>query len=72
MYETPGLGALAYEEWFTNQYQNKTAPLEVVKRPAEADNEISAITASTITSNGVTNGVNEASEFFMNVVKGGK
>lgn len=72
--ETAGLGALAKEEWFTNQYVGKTAPLEVVKgkTPETAgDTEISAITGSTITSNAVTSGVNEAADFFNNSVKGG-
>ncbi len=74
MSETPGLGALATEEWFSNQYMNKTAPLEVVKgkTPDTAgETEISAITGSTITSRAVTSGVNEASDFFNANLKGG-
>ncbi len=74
MSETPGLGALATEEWFSNQYMSKTAPLEVVKgkTPETAgETEISAITGSTITSRAVTDGVNEASEYFNTNLKGG-
>lgn len=72
--ETAGLGALASEEWFSSQYMNKTAPLEVVKGATPetvGDTEISAITGSTITSKAVTSGVNEASDFFNANVKGG-
>ncbi len=69
--ETPGLGALATEEDFSDQYIGKTAPLVVVKGVATKDDEISAITGSTITTNGVTNGVNIASDYFNEYVKGG-
>ncbi len=74
MAETPGLGALATEEWFSNQYMGKSAPLDVVKgkTPETAgDREISAITGSTITTRAVTDGVNEASDFFNANLKGG-
>ncbi len=74
MSETPGLGALATEEWFSNQYMGKTAPLEVVKGKtpdSTGETEISAITGSTITSKAVTDGVNEASDFFNANLKGG-
>ncbi len=69
--ETPGLGALATENEFSDQYINKTAPLAVVKGEAKAENEISAITGSTITTNGVTDGVNIASEYFNQFMEGG-
>lgn len=72
--ETAGLGALCTEEWFSDQYKGKTAPLEVVKgkTPETAgETEISSITGSTITSTAVTDGVNEASEFYNSYVKGG-
>ncbi len=74
MAETPGLGALATESWFSDQYMNKTAPLEVVKgiTPETAgETEISAITGSTITTKAVTDGVNEASDFYNANLKGG-
>ncbi len=74
MSETPGLGALASEEWFSNQYMGKTAPLDVVKGKTPdttGETEISAITGSTITTSAVTDGVNEASDFFNNNLKGG-
>ncbi len=72
--ETPGLGALCIETWFSDQYKDKTAPLEVVKGKtpdSTEDNEISAITGSTITTKAVTDGVNEASDFFNANLKGG-
>ncbi len=58
--ETPGLGAKADEDFFKNQYVGKTPELSVVKTATSAENEISAITSSTITSTAITVGVNEA------------
>jgi electron transport complex protein RnfG len=63
--ETPGLGALAVEEKFYGKFNGKAlAPLSVVKIPTGAPDEIEAITASTITSRAITNGVNEAIEWY--------
>lgn len=64
--ETPGLGANAQKESFTSQYTGKSAdtPLSVVKGSAANENEISALTAATISSRAVTNGVNQALQFF--------
>ncbi|MDX9872684.1 MAG: FMN-binding protein [Clostridia bacterium] len=64
--ETPGLGAKATEPAFTDRFKDKDAasPLEVVKQEPAAGNEILAITASTITSKAVTDGVNAAREHF--------
>lgn len=72
--ETPGLGALAPEPKFSGQFKGKSIdkPLAVVKVPASADNEIQAITGSTITSKAVTQGVNDAVDFFKNELKGGQ
>lgn len=57
--ETPGLGARAGEDDFVSQFENKSAPLAVVKAGA-ADGEINAISGATVTSNAVVSGVNEA------------
>ncbi|MGL4345882.1 MAG: RnfABCDGE type electron transport complex subunit G [Cellulosilyticaceae bacterium] len=62
--ETPGLGANAKNPDFLGQYQNKVAPLTVVKGSA-SDSEISAITGATITSDAVTTGVNEAAAYIV-------
>lgn len=57
--ETPGLGMRADEATFKDQFAGKTADvLEVTKAGAVRDNEIEAISSATITSKGVTNGVN--------------
>lgn len=71
--ETPGLGANATNISFYGQYKDKgtEAKLEVVKTVPSKDNQIEAITGATITSRGVTNGVNEAIDFFTSSLKGG-
>lgn len=65
--ETPGLGAKAKDANFRERYRNKqtAVPLEVVKTPPTKDNQVQAITASTITSRAVTLGVNRAREHFV-------
>ena len=60
--ETPGLGANAKEPKFIDQFMSKLPPLKVTKS-APADNEISAITGATITSDAVTKGVNHVAEY---------
>jgi len=64
--ETPGLGAKAKEKPFQDRYRGKSAavPLEVTKSAPSRENQIEAITASTITSKAVTKGVNAAREHF--------
>lgn len=62
--ETPGLGMRAGESDFYSQYAGKnTQEFKLVKGDATAENEISAISGSTITSTAVTNAVNEALYF---------
>ena len=62
--ETPGLGMRAAEASFYGQYANKnTKEFKLVKGAAGADDEISAISGSTITSTAVTNAVNVALYF---------
>ncbi|MEL7622906.1 MAG: FMN-binding protein [Clostridiales bacterium] len=60
--ETPGLGANCVQSWFTERFQDKTAAsdLKVVKVETEAADEIQAITAATITTKAVADGVNAA------------
>lgn len=65
--ETPGLGAQCTEPWFLERFRGKSAasPLEVTKQEPAGDNQIAAITASTVTSKAVTKGVNTAREHFL-------
>jgi electron transport complex protein RnfG len=72
--ETPGLGANAPKEDFSGQFKGKPIEksLEVVKSDVSADNQIKALTGATITSKGVTKGVNDAIDFYNKELKGGK
>jgi electron transport complex protein RnfG len=65
--ETPGLGAKAKESLFQDRYKDKNAAaaLEVTKTAPVRENQIQAITASTITTKAVTKGVNAAREHFI-------
>lgn len=60
--ETPGLGSKANEPAFTEQYLGAfpDGSFSVVKGAANADGEIQAISGATISSRGVTQGVNDA------------
>ena len=60
--ETPGLGKNAEKPTFSEQFKNKTwdSQINVIKSGTPKENEISAIAGSTITSRGVTEGVNKA------------
>ncbi len=69
--ETPGLGANATEESFRSQYVGKSGSLAVTKKEPAGDNEILAMTSSTITTAAVTTGVNTALNFFTDVVVNG-
>lgn len=59
--ETPGLGAKCTEPQFLQQFKAKNLrnPLILTKQPVEDDDEIQAITASTITSRALVTGLNE-------------
>ena len=60
--ETPGLGSKAKEPGFKSQYNNKNFDvINVVKRKAQSDDEIQAISGATITSKAVSLGVQQAS-----------
>ena len=62
--ETPGLGALAVKENFYRQFDGRDIiPLGVVKA-SPREHEIHVITSSTITTNAITNAVNEAIEWY--------
>ncbi len=70
--ETPGLGMKATEEEFSSQFNNKKVDqFNVVKNTPSSDNEIEAITASTITSKAVANGCNASILYFQNYLQGG-
>lgn len=70
--ETPGLGMKAQEEEFYSQFEGKNVEtFTVVKSAPAADNEIEAISGSTITSKAMANGVNACLVYFHNVLAGG-
>ncbi len=64
--ETPGLGAKATEPSFQDQFMgmSTSSPLTVIKSGTASDNQVQAITGSTITTQAVTDGVNCAVEVF--------
>jgi len=71
--ETPGLGAKCEENWFQKQFNNlKAGNIEVMKKEIpDGRNAIKAITAATITSQAVTDGINKGiNVLFQNVKKG--
>ena len=72
--ETPGLGANAPKPKFSGQFKDKPIEnkLEVVKIAPSKENQIQAITGSTITSKAVTLGVNDAIDFYNTSLKGDK
>lgn len=65
--ETPGLGDQCKTPWFAERFQGKNAALEleVTKTEPAGDNQIVAITASTITTEAITKGINLAREHFI-------
>ncbi len=69
--ETPGLGAKATEEDFMALFRDKKVEeFVVVKTAPAADNEIEAITGSTITSKAVANACNAAIVYVKTLVGG--
>ena len=69
--ETPGLGMKAEEEDFYSQFQNKKVDqFTVVKQTPSSDDQIEAITGSTITSKAMANGCNAAIYYFQNALGG--
>ncbi|NLO85001.1 MAG: FMN-binding protein [Clostridiales bacterium] len=70
--ETPGLGALAKEPAFTDQYIGKHAPLTLIKPGApQADNTIDSIAGATRTSAAVNGGINLAGKYIADLAGGG-
>jgi electron transport complex protein RnfG len=69
--ETPGLGAKATEDYFQDQYRDIPidSPLEVVKTTPANENEIEAITGATVTTNGITDGVNISVDLYNELLK---
>ena len=66
--ETAGLGALAKEAKFTDQFIGETVPLKLQKgTTGTADGIIDAISGATITSTAVNGGVNLAGKFVMDM-----
>ena len=65
--ETPGLGANITQMSFLERFEGAPADrsLELVKTPPSEDYEIQAVTAATVSSAAVTNGVNTAREHFI-------
>jgi electron transport complex protein RnfG len=62
----------ATEEAFYSQFENKNVDtFTVVKAAPSADNEIEAISGSTITSKAMANGVNACILYFQNEFAGG-
>lgn len=68
--ETPGLGAKATDASFREQYTGKSAGIGVSKSGA-TDTDIQAISGATLTSRGVTNGVNIALDAAEIILEGG-
>jgi len=62
--ETPGLGANAVKEDFYRRYDNRALVPLGVARAAPGENDIQAITSSTITTRAITGAVNEAIEWY--------
>lgn len=70
--ETAGLGMKSKEEKFSSQFNGKTAEsFSVVKGSAASEEQIEAISGATITSNAVTNAVNESLAYFRTINEGG-
>ena len=69
--ETPGLVMIAEDEDFYSLYENKNVDaFTVVKQTPSSDDQIEAITGSTITSKAMANGCNAAILYFQNALGG--
>lgn len=70
--ETAGLGMRAAEDELQNQFAGKkVSGFTVTKTGAGAEDEINAISGATITSTGMTRGVNAGICYFQSMVEGG-
>lgn len=65
--DTPGLGAKSTEPEFSDQFKGKDlkTPLKLVKRATNKPDEFQAITAATITSSAIRDGINEVREHYV-------
>ncbi|MCL2804824.1 MAG: FMN-binding protein [Treponema sp.] len=70
--ETPGLGALATEESFYQQFTARDLVALGVAKASAGMHDIQAITSSTITTKAITGAVNEAIEWYLTVRKPSK
>ena len=75
--ETPGLGSKALDEGYFRQFYNKPITpdshgFELVKRPAEERDEVTAVTGASKSSTAVTNAVNAAVKWYQIRVLGRK
>ena len=69
--ETAGLGMKASEPAFRDQFIGKSGKLNLTKGDASGEQDISAITGASVTSNAVISAVNAGLEFYETVLKGG-
>lgn len=70
--ETPGLGANSATEDFQSQFVDKPTEngISYVKGGEPKENEISAITGATITTEAITTGINDAINYYNENLKG--
>lgn len=68
--ETPGLGANANNASFKEQFTGKGPDSLTVVKSAPSDHDIQAISGATITSKAIVKGVNEALDFYNNIMAG--
>jgi RnfABCDGE-type electron transport complex G subunit len=69
--ETAGLGMKVDEPAFKDQFPGKGGKLTLVKGTASGEQEISAITGASVTSNAVVNAVNAGLDLYETALKGG-
>jgi Na+-transporting NADH:ubiquinone oxidoreductase subunit C len=68
--ETPGLGGRITEEWFTEQFRGKQAPLSSVPEGESTDqNEFQAITGASYSSEAFMDLVNTTSESVLSMIR---
>ena len=69
--ETAGLGMKADEPAFREQFNGRGGELTLVKGTASGEQEISAITGASVTSNAVISAVNAGLDLYETTLKGG-
>ncbi len=68
--ETPGLGANCTKADFTEQFKQMATELTVIKNQTAGEAQVEALTGATVTSEAVTNAVNEAIGLYSQIVGG--